>query len=355
MSNGFGWSWNRTLNGLFEFGFIWCDTIHARLGEFCPLLEVYDANCDKLFLKVDGDTRTETFYHDDGTTEFFKLDADVSVQKCMWFQANTQNILLEYRLLDNVMNFTDNGIIRSSGGSLPSASGDVLTWTGGVYPVGQMEWQTPSAPPVSTPTHIIGEIFLWSSNVLPTAPAGEEYLQCDGASIIKANYTALDAIYSASTPPYPFGSTATNMNIPNLISRVPLQQGTIGSTGGSNSITITNAQLPAHTHGLNSDATSGGLATMAINGSHIHEIVYDSGGTRHPPVINLVSAPLTGAQTNLSPAPGLYAMNLGDDPKTNLAGDHNHLMGGTTQLEGGGGAIDITNAYLSLNYVIRVK
>ena len=352
MSNGFGWSWNRTLNGLFEFGFIWCDTIHAREGKFCPLLEVWDTGCDKLFLKVDGDARTETFYHADGTTEFFQLDAHVAVQKCMWFQATTQNILLEYRLLDNVMNFTDNGIIRSSGGSLPSASGDVLTWTGGVYPVGQMEWQTPTA---TIPTHIIGEIFLWSSNVLPVAPAGQEYLLCDGATIVKANYTALDAIYSASTPAYPFGSTPTNMNIPNLINRLPKQQGTIGTTGGSDSVTLTNAELPSHKHDINSDGSSGGLATMLNNGAHIHEVIYDSGGVRRTPILNLPSAPLSGASVNTSVLPGFYAMNIGDDPRTNLEGNHNHLMGGSTQLDGGGGAINITNAYLSLNYVIRVK
>ena len=91
-------------------GLIWCDTINAREGKFCPLLEVWDTNCNTLFLKVDGDARTETFYHDDGTTEFFQLDSNVAVQKCMWFQANTQTLLLEYRLLDNVMNFTDNTV-----------------------------------------------------------------------------------------------------------------------------------------------------------------------------------------------------------------------------------------------------
>jgi microcystin-dependent protein len=372
MSNGFGWSWNRTLNGLFEFGFIWCDTIHARLGEFCPLLEVYDANCDKLWLYVNGDDRLHILYQDDGITNFIKIDGtsagnyieyiNTNALTCAkidltanntwtWYKSIAPNsFMIEFRVDTAIIAVQDQGYIYSPSGNPPTAIGQVLTWSGTF-----MDWQTPSAPPAPTPTHIIGEIFLWSSNVLPTAPAGEEYLQCDGASIIKANYTALDAIYSASTPPYPFGSTATNMNIPNLISRVPLQQGTIGSTGGSNSITITNAQLPAHTHGLNSDATSGGLATMAINGSHLHEVVYDAGGTREPPVINKVSAPFSGAVINLSITPGYYAMVLGDDPKTNLAGDHNHLMGGTTQLDGGGGAIDITNAYLSLNYVIRVK
>ena len=358
MSNGFGWAGNRTLNGLFEFGFIYAweinvNIIKAHTGKFCPLLEVLDTACTNLFLKDDGDARTETFYHSDGVTEFFQLDAHPAVQKCMWFQATTQNILLEYRLLDNVMNFTNNGIIRSSGGAIPTAAGDVLTWTGGVYPTGQMEWVANASS-----THIVGEVFLWSTSVPPTAPGGQEYRICEGQSLLRANYTELTTLFSASVPAFPYGAVdPLHLTLPDLTDCFPIYKGytstgLIGETGGENLVLLAENQLPPHDHPLNSIAP--GQAVIFPGGLHKHYIVYDSGGNHNAPVLNLFGA---GCQGGI----GNYAMNLGDVPQTDDAGSHTHILSGLTELAPVYTApavqlkVDLKNKYLNMMYIIRVK
>ena len=101
----------------------------------------------------------------------------------------------------------------------------------------------------------IGEIRMFAGNF---APAG--WMFCDGTQLaISEN----DALFTLIGTTYG-GDGQETFNLPDLRGRVPIHQGsapggstyTIGQTGGSESVTLTTQQIPAHNHTL--------MATTAV-------------------------------------------------------------------------------------------
>ena len=79
-----------------------------------------------------------------------------------------------------------------------------------------------------------------------TAPQG--YLLCDGSAVSRTDYadlfTAIGTVYGA-------GDGASTFNLPDLSGRVVLgvsQSHALGTTGGEATHTLTEQELPAHTH-----------------------------------------------------------------------------------------------------------
>lgn len=101
-----------------------------------------------------------------------------------------------------------------------------------------------------------------SSNLVPagaitqfagaSAPTG--WLLCNGQSVSKSSYSALFNVIG-----YTYGGSGDTFNLPDLRDKFPIGKnaGTLGSTGGSSTKTLTIANLPAHTHGSNT--TTGNL------------------------------------------------------------------------------------------------
>lgn len=106
------------------------------------------------------------------------------------------------------------------------------------------------------PTAYLGQIFLFSFNY---APAG--WLPCDGRELLISEYSNL---YSLIGTTYG-GNGSTNFRLPDLRGRVPMGYGsgtgltatTIGEQQGAETITLTAAQVPSHTHDLNVASGSG--------------------------------------------------------------------------------------------------
>lgn len=94
----------------------------------------------------------------------------------------------------------------------------------------------------------IGEIRMFGGDYAP-----EGWAICDGRSLSINSY---DALYSLIGITY--GGDANTFKLPDLRGRVPLGQGTgagitaktLGQTGGSETVVLTNAQLPQHTHDI---------------------------------------------------------------------------------------------------------
>lgn len=105
----------------------------------------------------------------------------------------------------------------------------------------------------------------------------------------------------------------------------------IGDTGGANSLTLTEAQLPAHTHG------AGTLATSSA-GAHTHDFTSYSQGTGSVSM-QLSSSNLEGptARTNT----------------TDSAGAHTHNITGSTGSVGSGSSIDNRPAYYALAFIMK--
>jgi hypothetical protein len=81
------------------------------------------------------------------------------------------------------------------------------------------------------------------------AAADTGWLVCDGSSVLKATYPALDAILSAAS--YPFGSDATHFTLPDMRGRVPVGVGThadVDALGDSDGLGV-GSRTPKHAHG----------------------------------------------------------------------------------------------------------
>ncbi len=103
--------------------------------------------------------------------------------------------------------------------------------------------------------------------------APQEYLICDGRSLAINQYTAL---YSVIGIRYG-GNGSTTFNLPDLRGRFPIGYGQgpgltprqLGANGGAETVALTAAQIPAHTHTLN--GLSGGLESNSPTGNFLPE------------------------------------------------------------------------------------
>ena len=78
--------------------------------------------------------------------------------------------------------------------------------------------------------------------------APEGYLFCDGSAVSRTTYATLYAVIGDT---FGAGDGSTTFNLPDLGGRVPLGASSthlLGSTGGSETVTLTESELPAHTH-----------------------------------------------------------------------------------------------------------
>ena len=80
-----------------------------------------------------------------------------------------------------------------------------------------------------------------------TAPTG--WLICDGSAVSRTTYAALFAVIGTT---YGTGNGSSTFNLPNLQGKFALGKSSsyaLGSTGGAATVSLSTANLPAHTHG----------------------------------------------------------------------------------------------------------
>jgi microcystin-dependent protein len=95
----------------------------------------------------------------------------------------------------------------------------------------------------------IAQVTPWAATFAP-----RNWALCSGALLPIASYTALFSLVGT----FYGGDGRTTFGLPDLRGRVPIGPGTgpglatrnLGSKGGSETVTLTTAQLPAHGHGL---------------------------------------------------------------------------------------------------------
>lgn len=160
--------------------------------------------------------------------------------------------------------------------------------------------------------------------------------------------------------------------------------GDVGTTGGSDEITLTVAQLPAHnhafsngvaasagnhTHNISGTAASSGAHTHSVSGTaasagaHVHNLTYtgaDSGasGSNSLPA-NGRNAPETSGTRAMSSA-GAHTHSISGTAASAgahthsvsgtaaAAGAHTHTVTGSIGNTGGGGSINVKNKYIML-------
>jgi len=137
----------------------------------------------------------------------------------------------------------------------------------------------------------VGAMFIWLTD---TAPNG--WLLCYGQAISRTTYAKLFSLIGTT---FGVGDGSTTFNLPDLRGRIAVgqddmggtsanrmtnaQADTIGGSSGAENHTLTEAQMPAHTHKL-PDATEGsGTAVMGYDGSpaQLASTYSKGGGSSH--------------------------------------------------------------------------
>ena len=108
-------------------------------------------------------------------------------------------------------------------------------------------------------TPFIGEIRIMGSNF---APKG--YANCDGQILSIAQNQALFSLLGTTYG----GNGQTTFALPDLRGRVPLHFSAttpLGQRAGSESVTLTTAQIPSHDHGVRASAEAAGSTSPTGN------------------------------------------------------------------------------------------
>jgi microcystin-dependent protein len=171
-------------------------------------------------------------------------------------------------------------------------------------------------------TCYIGEIRAFAGTF---APSG--WALCDGGSYDTTNYAALFSLISNT-----YGGDENNFNVPDLRGRVAIDNGAgtslttryLGNTGGTETVTLSQSNLPSHTHSVKVSTET-------------------TGQVNAPSSSNLLGAPVGSAAgaTAVAYLPGA------------TAGITSNVMHATTITDtGNSGAHNNIMPYVALNYII---
>ena len=206
-----------------------------------------------------------------------------------------------------------------------------------------------------------------------TAPTG--WLLCEGQAVSRTTFARL---FDAIGTTYGAGDGSTTFTLPNLKGRVPVGRDdsqtefdALGENGGAKTVTLTEAQLPSHSHTTpNHSHTFSG--TTAGESGHFHGITGISGtsGSGSGQLAlqsdgNLVWYRGNGTTfaTGQGAGGSIPGMTVGGNQGTNTGGSsgHTHTYSGTTSNSspttnavGSGEAHQNLQPYIVLNYMIKV-
>jgi microcystin-dependent protein len=105
----------------------------------------------------------------------------------------------------------------------------------------------------------VGEIRMFAGNFEPVG-----WMFCDGRLLPIAEYEVLFVLIGTTYG----GDGQQTFALPDFRGRVPIHVGNshlLGELGGTESVTLTTAQLPAHTHLLGASSGAPAAATVAID------------------------------------------------------------------------------------------
>ncbi|HYA37231.1 MAG TPA: tail fiber protein [Candidatus Methylomirabilis sp.] len=147
----------------------------------------------------------------------------------------------------------------------------------------------------------VGEIRMFGGNF---APAG--WLFCDGSLLPISEYTTLFQLIGTTYG----GDGQSTFALPDLRGRIPIHQGQgaglsprqIGESGGSESVTLTSAQLANHSHAFPASTSA------ASSGDPLNAVVADTG---------TASVYSTGSP-NVAMSPGAITVAGGSQPHDNM-------------------------------------
>ena len=170
--------------------------------------------------------------------------------------------------------------------------------------------------PDTTP---VGTITMFGGSTAPT-----KWVLCDGRAISRTDYADLFQVIGTT---YGSGNGSTTFNVPDMRDRFVVGAGSdynLNSKGGTNSVTLSTGEIPAHTHGNKS--LTGMVACQSYSNGTPSGIV-----STNYKNINLASP---GAGSNM----GTHNQNI------NASHEHSSV--------GGDGAHENRPPYIGINFII---
>jgi microcystin-dependent protein len=188
-----------------------------------------------------------------------------------------------------------------------------------IYSTSKGAWQAMPTPFGGLPA---GSIIQWSTNTAP-----KNWLIADGAVLSRSTYASLFAIIGTT---YGVGDGSTTFALPDLRGRVPVGK---AGTGGAETHTLTEAQMPVHTHTQDSHNHT--------QDAHRHTMLGD---------VNNAAPSINASEFSLGPAQAASKnLNTGYTTATNQAAT------ATNQNAGSGQAHNNLQPYIVLNYIIKTS
>ncbi|CAF3385109.1 unnamed protein product [Rotaria socialis] len=193
----------------------------------------------------------------------------------------------------------------------------------------------------------VGTIVMFGGDSIPTG-----WIPCDGSELPRMKYNDLFMVIGTL---YGSGDNVRTFNLPDFRERFPLgakqkmRSRSFTIQGGASKVTLTEAQLPRHSH-------EKGSLSLQIAGEHshyYHDPGHDHGGRTG-------NAPYSGGGW------GMYRNGVGSDrsehshtiqrdyTRINIqsAGSHIHEISGKTDVAGAGEPFSIMPPYQTTNYII---
>ncbi|HWA86216.1 MAG TPA: tail fiber protein [Opitutus sp.] len=202
----------------------------------------------------------------------------------------------------------------------------------------------------------IGEIVMFAGNFAP-----RNWALCNGQIMSIAQNQALFAILGTT-----YGGNGTStFGLPDLRGRVPVHSGNsqgpglqpvvLGEMGGVETVTLTQGNLPIHTHVATFTPTGGGGGSLQVN---VNVPVASADASLPDPNGNvLAKLPAgRGAYTSLYAPASAATGSLGGVTAT-VSGSGGGITGGTvTNANAGGGLpVEILPPYLGVNFIIATQ
>ena len=213
---------------------------------------------------------------------------------------------------------------------------------------GSIVWEEGAPAPVQ---RIAGLIEPFAGTVIPAG-----YLLCDGSAVSRSDYAILFEVIGTT---FGDGDGETTFNIPDLGGRVPLgvsQDHALGTSGGSETVTLIESELPAHTHEVpqHGHADTIGAKTPAFSHSITQPVFkYNSpnkdgqGGSLSGPTASYNSTNTATATRSTNVAVSAHAAAA-----CTMSGSVSNAAAFNSNTEGGSLAHNNMQPFIAMTYII---
>jgi microcystin-dependent protein len=206
-----------------------------------------------------------------------------------------------------------------------------------------------SAGPAPTPSIPAGIVEVFAGS---TVPAG--FLLCDGSAVSRDTYAALFAVIGTT---YGAGDGSTTFNVPDISGRVvigPSSTHLLGSTGGSETVTLVESELPAHTHEVPQHGHANDIKATTPSLSHtITQPVfkYNNANARNT-TSGSSNSKCAGKTTSTATRSANVAIADHAATACTMSGGVTNRAAFSSNSTGGGGAHNNLQPFTTVNYII---